>query len=38
MDELTRQCEMAWKRGYQLGFVFGIGITLLALIVIKIVS
>lgn len=37
-NELTRQCEMAWERGHELGLVQGIVITLAALALIKIVT
>lgn len=28
-DELTKQCEMAWNRGFQLGIAIAIGTNLL---------
>lgn len=36
-DEITKQCEMAWKRGRAFGLLWGIIGTLLAALIIKII-
>ena len=37
-DELTRQCEMAWKRGFELGIATSIIANLLLTLVVVILS